>query len=207
MTLEDVARSASVSAITVSRALRNPSIVSEKLRRRIDRAVHKLGYVPNMAASRLASARSHSIGVIVPTLYNMIFAEYLQALHEIFLPAGFQVVVVNSRYSQEEEEKAVRTLLGQRVEALIIVGVQHTPLTRRLLTRARIPVLETFQKAAEPIGLNIAIDQVKAGYDATRFLLDNGYQRIGFLLGQRDERALERLAGFIRAMARARHRR
>ena len=201
VTLDDVARTAKVSAITVSRALRNPAMVSEKLRRRIDGAVLKLSYVPNMAASRLASSRSHSIGVIVPTLYNVIFAEYLQALHEVFLPAGFQVLVVNSRYSQEEEERAVRALLGQRVEAMVIVGVNHTPLARRMLSRARIPVVETFQIAPEPIGLNVALDQVQAGYDATRFLLDRGYERVGFLLGQRDERALERLEGFSRAMA------
>lgn len=201
VTLDDVAQAARVSAITVSRALRNPAMVSEELRRRIDGAVLKLGYVPNMAASRLASARSHAVGVIVPTLYNVIFAEYLQALHERFLPAGFQVVVVNSRYSQEEEEKAVRTLLGQRVEALVIVGVNHTKLTRRMLSRARIPVVETFQIAPEPIGLNIALDQVQAGYDATRFLLDRGYRQVGFLLGQHDERAMERLQGFSRAMA------
>jgi LacI family transcriptional regulator, gluconate utilization system Gnt-I transcriptional repressor len=159
--------------------------------------------VPNLAASRLASSRSHAVGVIVPTLYNVIFAEYLQALHEIFLPVGFQVVVVNSRYSKDEEEKAVRTLLGQRVEAMIIVGVNHSVLTRRLLTQSRIPVVETFQMAPEPIGLNIGLDQVQAGYDATRFLLSKGYRRVGFLLGQRDERALERLSGYNRAMAEA----
>lgn len=201
VTLDDVADAARVSPITVSRALRNPDMVSAELRGRIDRAVLKLGYVPNMAASRLASSRSHAIGVLVPTLYNVIFSEYLQALHEVFLPAGFQVVVVNSRYSQAEEEKAVRTLLGQRVEAMVIVGVNHTVLTRRMLTRARIPVVETFQIAREPIGLNIALDQVQAGYDATRFLLEKGYRRIGFLLGQHDERAMERLSGFKRAMA------
>ena len=163
----------------------------------------KLGYVPNMAASRLASARSHAIGVIVPTLYNVIFAEFLQALHEVFLPVGFQVVVVNSRYSTSEEENAVRTLLGQRVEAIIVVGVNHSPLTRRLLTHARVPVIETFQLSREPIGLNIGLDQVQAGIDATRFLIGHGYRRVGFVLGQQDERAVERLSGYKTAMEEA----
>ncbi len=189
-----------MSPITVSRALRNPQIVSEELRSRIDNAVKKLGYVPNVAASRLASARSHAIGVIVPTLYNVIFSEYLQALHEVFLPVGFQVVVVNSRYSLEEEENAVRTLLGQRVEALIVVGVNHTELTRRMLQQSRIPVIETFQIAKEPININIGLDQVKAGYDATRSLLQAGYRRVGFIMGNKDERATERCRGYEQAM-------
>lgn len=195
-----MARLAKVSPITVSRALRNPQVVSEELRARIDNAVKRLGYVPNVAASRLASARSHSIGVIVPTLYNVIFSEYLQALHEVFLPVGFQVVVVNSRYSLEEEESAVRTLLGQRVEAIIVVGVNHTELTRRLLVQSRIPVIETFQIAQEPIGINIGLDQVKAGYDATASLINAGYRRVGFLMGNKDERATERARGYGRAM-------
>jgi len=200
-TLEDVARLAKVSPITVSRALRKPDTVSDELRSRIDNAVMKLGYVPNAAASRLASNRSHSIGVIVPTLYNVIFAEYLQALHEIFLPAGFQVIVVNSRYSMEEEENAVRTLLGQRVEAVIVVGVDHSPLTRRLLQQSRIPVIETFQISPNPIGINIGLDHREAGADATRFLIGRGFRRVGFLLGQHDMRATERLAGYHEAMA------
>lgn len=201
VTLDDVARLAKVSPITVSRALRNPDKVSDELRKRIDGAVMKLGYVPNIAASRLASARSHTIGVIVPTLYNVIFAEYLQAIHEVFLPVGFQILVLNSRYSQAEEESAIRTLLGQRAEAIIIVGVNHTALSRRLLQQARIPVIETFQMAERPIGLNIGLDQVQAGYDATRKLLELGYRRVGFLLGQHDERATERMQGYRRAMS------
>ncbi|MFT3670741.1 LacI family DNA-binding transcriptional regulator [Aestuariivirga sp.] len=198
-----MARLARVSPITVSRALRNPQIVSEELRSRIDNAVKKLGYVPNIAASRLASARSHAIGVIVPTLYNVIFSEYLQALHEVFLPVGFQVVVVNSRYSLEEEENAVRTLLGQRVEAIIVVGVNHTDLTRRLLQQSRIPVIETFQISPDPIGINIGLDQVQAGYDATCSLLQAGYRRVGFLMGNKDERATERYSGYQKAMQEA----
>lgn len=192
-----------MSPITVSRALRNPDMVSDELRQRIDGAVNKLGYVPNIAASRLASSRSHAIGVIVPTLYNVIFAEFLQALHEVLLPVGFQVIVVNSRYSIEEEENAIRTLLGQRVEAIVIVGVNHSKLARRMLIQSRIPVVEAFQIAPEPIGINVGLDQIQAGADATRFLLGHGYRRVGFVLGQRDERAVERLRGYQLAMEEA----
>ena len=202
-TLDDVAELARVSPITVSRALRNPEIVSPELRQRIDSAVAKLGYVPNVAASRLASSRSHIVGVIVPTLYNVIFAEYLQALHEVFLLSGFQVVVVNSRYSESEEEKAIRTLLGQHVEAIIVVGVDHTPMARRLLTQSRIPVIETFELTDNPIDINIGLSQSKAGQGATKFLIDLGHRKIGFVVGQLDVRAASRLNGYKKAMQEA----
>ena len=198
-----MARLAKVSPITVSRALRKPDAVSSELRQRIDAAVHKLAYVPNLAASRLASSRSHSVGVIVPTLYNVIFVEYLLALHEVFLGSGFQVVVVNSRYSVNEEEDAIRTLVGQRVEAIIIVGVDHTPMARRLLQQSKVPVIETFELTDDPIDINIGLSQARAGYDATQFLVDLGHRRIGFVVGHLDVRAAARFSGYRQAMEHA----
>ena len=195
-----MARLAKVSPITVSRALRKPDVVSPELRERIEAAVHKLAYVPNLAASRLASSRSHSVGVIVPTLYNVIFAEFLAALHEVFLEAGFHVVVVNSRYSDDEEEQAIRTLLGQRVEAIIIVGVDHTPMARRLLRQSKVPVIETFELTDDPIDVNIGMAHARAGYDATKFLIGLGHRRVGFLAGNLDVRAAARLRGYREAM-------
>jgi LacI family gluconate utilization system Gnt-I transcriptional repressor len=178
-------------------------MVSPELLARIQGAVNRLAYVPNMAASKLASSRSQTIGVVVPTLYNVIFAEYLQAIHEVLVPAGYQVMVVNSRYSVEEEDQAVRTLLGQRVEAIIMVGVKHSSQTRQILKRAQLPVVETFQLSDDPLGINIGFDQSKAGYDATRLLLSSGARNVGFFVGQLDVRAAERLAGYRMAMAHA----
>ena len=197
--MQEVADLAGASPITVSRAIRKPDTVSAALRKKIESAIKRLGYVPNMAASRLASSRSHIVGVVVPTLYNVIFSEYLQALHEILLPAGFQVIVVNSRYSVEEEENAVRSLLGHQVDAIIMVGVLHSAQTRILLKRARIPVVETFQLAQEPLGINIGLDQERAGFDATQHLLESS-GNVAFAVGFLDARAKERLAGYRRAL-------
>jgi LacI family gluconate utilization system Gnt-I transcriptional repressor len=177
--------------------------VSEDKRIRVDAAVKKLGYVPDLAASRLASSRTHTIGVIVPTLYNVIFADYLSALHEYLICEGLQVVVVNSRYSKAEEENAVKTLIGQRVEAIVIAGVDHTPLARRLLAQSRIPVIETLELTEDPVGLNIGFPQQSAGADATEHLIARGCRRIAFFHGNLDDRAAARLAGYRRAMTEA----
>jgi len=202
-TLEDVARLANVSAITVSRALRRPETVSSELRKRIDAAVERLAYVPNFAASRLASARTHSIGVVVSSLSNGIFADYLQAIYNSLLPLGFRPVVVSSRYSADEEEGAIKALLGQNIEALILVGVNQTRAARRVLERSRIPVVQTFELADDPIDLNVGLSQRKGGYAATRYLLDLGHRRIAYLSGQRDDRARARLEGYCAALAEA----
>ena len=203
VTLNDVARLAKVSPITVSRALRHPESVSEELRLRVQAVVKKLGYVPNLAASRLASSRTQLIGVIVPTLYNVIFADYLLALHEVLISEGFQIVVVNSRYSESEEEAAIKTLIGQRVEAIVVAGARHTPLARRILTQSRVPVIETFELAEDPIGLNIGLSQQDAAAAATRHLIAGGRRRIAFFAGDLDARAAARLAGYRQAMSEA----
>lgn len=203
VTLDDVASLAGVSPITVSRVLRKPDSVSEPLRQRVNSAVKELGYVPNIAASRLASARSHAIGVIVPTLYNVIFAEYLLALHEILVDAGFQVIVVNSRYSEIEEENAIKALLGQRVEAVIIAGIHHTTHARQLLTRAHLPVVETLELSQDPIDINIGMSQESAGRAATQHLIQRGFKRIAFLSGILDHRSQSRLDGYYLAMREA----
>jgi LacI family gluconate utilization system Gnt-I transcriptional repressor len=203
ITLDDVANLAGVSPITVSRVLRKPGAVSQGLRLRVDAAVKELGYVPNLAASRLASSRSHTIGVIVPTLYNVIFAEYLFALHEVLINAGFQVIVVNSRYSEIEEENAIKALIGQRVEAIIIAGIHHTPLARQLLAQAHLPVIETFELSQDPIDINIGMSQERAGHAATGHLLQQGFRRIAFLTGNLDHRAQSRFDGYRAAMKEA----
>jgi len=198
-----VAKLAEVSAVTVSRALRRPEMVSPALRDRIDIAVRELAYVPDVAASRLASARTHAVGVIVSSLTNGVFADYLRALHDSLLPAGFQVVVLSSRYSADEEEKAIATLVGQHPEAIIVAGIDQTPHARRLLQHSGVPVIQTFELADEPIDINVGLSQSQAAYEAVRYLIEQGHTRIGFIAARLDARARARMAGHARAMAEA----
>jgi LacI family gluconate utilization system Gnt-I transcriptional repressor len=201
--LADVAKLAGVSAVTVSRALRQPRMVSDALRHRVDAAVSELAYVPDVAASRLASARTHTIGVIVSSLTNGVFADYLRALHDTLLPAGFQVVVFSSRYSLTEEENVIATLVGQHPEAIIIAGIDQTPHARRLLERSGVPVVQTFELTDDPIDINVGLSQRQGGYEATRFLIAGGHRKIGYIAARLDARAHARMAGYSRAMEEA----
>ena len=178
-TLSDVAAHAGVSAVTVSRALRHPQMVSPDLRARVQRAVEALGYIPNQLASALASSRTGTIGVLIQSLTNGVFADYLKALHDAFLPAGFQVVVLNSRYSAEEEDKAIATLLGQHPEALILAGIDQSEHARRMLAQSGVPVVQTMELTDDPIDINIGFSQFGAGHAATDHLLALGRRRIG----------------------------
>lgn len=191
---------AGVSAVTVSRALRRPDMVSPKLQARIKEAVRELAYVPDIAASRLASSRTHTIGVIVSSLTNGVFADYINALHDTLLPAGFQVLILSTRYSTEEEEKAIATLLGQHPEAIIIVGIDQSDHARRLLQESGVPVVQTFQLADDPIDINVGLDQQRAAFAATELLIGHGHKRIGAIGSRLDARARVRIDGYKAAM-------
>jgi len=200
-TLSDVAARAGVSAVTVSRVLRKPEMVSSDLRQRVESAVHDLAYVPNQLASALASARTGTIGVVVPSFTNGVFGDYLRGLHDILVPGGFQVLVLNSRYLQGAEERAIATLLGQHPEAMILAGVDQTERARRYLRQAGVPVVQTMETTDDPIDINIGLSHRGAGYAATRHLLDLGHRVIGQISVPLDARAIQRLAGYYDAIA------
>ena len=199
-TLADVARRAGVSPVTVSRAIRHPQMVSEDLRKRIDEAVLKLNYIPNHLASALASTRTQIVGVIVPSLTNGVFDDYLVAIQDVLNPAGFQVLVLNVRYNELEEEKAIQTLLGYHPEAMIIAGVDQTERSRDLLRHAGVPVVQTMDVSDAPIDLNIGLDHTAAGAAAVRYLYEQGHRKIAHLTARADPRARRRHAGFLAQM-------
>lgn len=204
-TLSDVAARAGVSAVTVSRVLRKPDMVSADLRERVNAAVEELAYVPNQLASALASARTGTVGVVVPSFTNGVFGDVLRAIYDVFGQAGLQVLVLNSRYLQgaEAEERAIATLLGQHPEAMILTGASQTDNARRMLRHAAIPVIQTMELAPDPIDINIGLSQRDAGYAATRHLIDLGHKIIGQISVPLDARALQRRRGYLDAMAEA----
>jgi LacI family gluconate utilization system Gnt-I transcriptional repressor len=176
-------------------------MVSPELRSRVDRAVRELGYVPSQIASALASSRTNTVGVVIPSLTNSVFADYLKALHDVFLPAGIRPVVMNSRYAEDEEERAVATLLGQHPEAMIMAGIDQNPRTRRMLEQSGVPVVQTMELTDSPIDINIGLSQEHAAYAATKHLLALGHRRIAKMAAPNDARSRRRLIGYRNALA------
>ena len=107
-TLNEVARLAGVSPITASRALRGVSTVATELVEKVQKAALALNYVVNPAARALASAQSHSVVVLVPSLSNLLFIDTLEAIYRVLTPKGFEVLIGNFHYSRDEEENLLQ---------------------------------------------------------------------------------------------------
>jgi LacI family gluconate utilization system Gnt-I transcriptional repressor len=145
VTLQDVARAAGVTSITVSRFLREPAVVAPDTAERIRSALAETGYVPNKQAGLLASGVSNIVAALLPNLANSIFAETAQGLSDGLQAAGFELLIASTGYSLEREEQQLRALLGWHPAAVVVTGRRHSPGALTLLSQAKAagtPVIE-----------------------------------------------------------------
>ena len=202
VTMREVAEAAGVSSMTVSRALRTDSSVSEKTRTRILKIVKDLNYVPDQMAGSLSSKRSGFVAVLVPSLNNLHFADTVQALTGELEAHSLQILLGHTDYSKQREERLVETMLRRRPEAIVLSYDGHTQRTIDLLCSARIPVIELWERPETPIDHTIGISNENAAFEMTNSLISLGYKRLTFLCEAGDDwtRGASRRRGFVKAM-------
>ncbi|UEB96206.1 LacI family DNA-binding transcriptional regulator [Pseudomonas sp. HN2] len=198
VTLNAVARAAGVSAITVSRYFNQPEQVSPERRERIAVVVAELGYVPNLVAGGLASARGKIVGMVIPNISGPIFANTIQGFSDTLSRHGYQLLLASSYFDIEQEENAVRAFLGWSPAALVLTSHFHSTGTEKMLAEADIPVIETWDYQPERGPMQIGFSHFEVGVTAARHLLEKGYQRIAFVQNSApgDFSALERRDGY-----------
>ncbi|WP_169543961.1 HTH-type transcriptional regulator GntR [Sneathiella aquimaris] len=195
-TINDVAQHAKVGAITVSRMLRDPSKVSEKLRTRIEESIRVLKYIPDQKARALASGRNDVIGVLVPSLTNNVFSDTLRGIHDAARDTPFQIQIANTHYSVAEEDHLISLFVGQRPAALIVTGRDQSEKTRNLLSESKIPIVQIIETDDNPIDMVIGFSHSKAAMTVIDHLVEQGYRRIGFIGARLDPRLARRLSGY-----------
>jgi LacI family gluconate utilization system Gnt-I transcriptional repressor len=197
----DVARLAGVSKMTVSRALRDPSLVSAETLRRIEEALRNLDYVPDLVASSFASQQSRFIAVVVPTVASSLFADTVKGVSDVVAARGLQLLLGETGYSPEIEEELVSTFLGYKPHGVILVGADQTERSQRLLRRSGVPVVLTWHLSKQPLFDEIGLSNEDAIRAVTRHLLARGRERLVFIGSQTsDSRAQRRLMGFRSAL-------
>ena len=201
--LDDVARLAGVSTATVSRALNRPQLVSGRLRRGIEEAIETLGYVPHGAARALAGRRSHTMGAIIPTIDNAIFARGIQALQNTLFARGFTLLLASSDYDLDRELRAARRLVERGVDGVLLVGDVHRPALFTLLRDRHVPYVETWVHVSDADHPCIGFDNRAATSRVVDYLVNLGHRRIAMIAGitRDNDRARERVEGARDALA------
>ncbi|MEY8881557.1 LacI family DNA-binding transcriptional regulator [Donghicola sp. XS_ASV15] len=205
LTLRDVSEASGVSEMTVSRVLRNRGDVSEATRERVLKAARELGYVPNKIAGALASQRVNLVGVVIPSLSNMVFPNVMTGINEVLSATDLQPVVGVTDYNPETEERVLYEMLSWRPSGVIIAGLEHSDAARAMMVAAGIPMVEIMDVDGKCVDSMVGISHRRAGREMAQAIIKQGYQRIGFLGTKMpmDHRARKRFEGFTEALAKA----
>jgi len=180
-TLAHVARLAKVSENTVSRVIRNKGPIAPETRLRVNAAIDALGYVPNRAAGSLASSSSPIIGVILPSLSNIVFPEVLRGINAGLIGTSYRPMIGVTDYSLETEQDIISSLLAWHPAAIITTGFEHTTAARRMLEGSRVRIAELMDIDDRPIDLAVGLSHREAGRAMARHLVQRGYSRIGYV--------------------------
>lgn len=198
--ITDVAAAAGVAPMTVSRVLNTPERVSVDTRTRVQDAIDRLGYVPNLIAGGLSSRRSRMIAAIVPTIASPMFALPVQSFTGTLADAGYRVILSLSGYGPGPEDDLIRAVLSRRPDGLLLTGATRSPSVQRLLREAGIPVVEIWDAGAEPTDMLVGFDHAELGAAVADFFLARGHTRFAALMAS-DPRAALRRDGFTARLA------
>lgn len=200
--LADVARLAGVSSATVSRSLNNPHLLKKDTFSKIQDAIVKLGYVPDRAGRALASRRTQTVGLVVPTLDHAIFSRFTQTMQTALAEAGYQLLIASHEYSPALELNGARALVERGVDALVLVGLERGKAVDDLLVQSGVPVLATWTIDRSGKAPSVGFDNLAASALATRHLLDLGHREFGVICGflHHNDRARARVEGVRTAL-------
>jgi LacI family transcriptional regulator len=203
--LKDIAIRASVSVMTVSKALRDEPDVSAETKTRLKLLAQQMGYVPDSTAQGLRTRTTKLFGLLLPSQANPIFSRVILAIQERAYDLGYDVLLAYTLNLPEREEVCIRRMLSRRVEGLFISPVYRigdtAPVYQELLAR-RVPTVLLGHTA--PFChqfVNVETDDLLGGYALTRHLLKLGHKRIAFLGGPVGTPwTQERFEGYRRAL-------
>jgi LacI family transcriptional regulator len=186
VTRDDVARRAGTSPAVVSYVLNNgPRPVAAATRARVEAAVAELGYRPNLVARALRSARSNTIGLVVPDSTESFFTELVHAVERAAHAEGMLVLLGNSGFSRTQERRYVQTLAGMQVDGLLLVQAEVAePGPPPDLTGTGVPVVHLNHRAPRGVDApSVVLANRRGGALAAEHLLAHGHRRIGCLTG------------------------
>ncbi len=202
-TLHDVAACAGVSIATVSRVLNGTATIRPETAARVRAAVRQLGFRPNRMGRDLRVGQSRSIGVMLPTLANPVFADSVAGIQDAARDAGWTVLITSSDYETRHEKAAVDALLSEQVAGLIItVADAGHCRTLDMLDEERVPYVLFHNELPRPERSSVAVDNAQAGRDAANALIAQGHKRLGMVAGRfsASDRSRLRHEGFAAAV-------
>ncbi|MER7015874.1 LacI family DNA-binding transcriptional regulator [Saccharopolyspora sp. NPDC000359] len=202
VTIHDVAARAGVSVATASRALSGQRGVRAANRDKVLAAARELDYEPNVVAASLRSRTTHTIGMVVPRIANPFFATLVESIEKRLHDGQRSLLLANSHYDPDVEQRQVRALLDRRVDALIMIPCHREHSGAALATAAaRVPVLQLDLRVDGFAGSWVGVDHEAGIWQVVRHLTERGARSLVFVGAEpTDSAAQARLDGYRRAV-------
>lgn len=206
VTIKDIARELGTNSSTVSRALNDSPLISQKTKTLVQQKAREMGYLADPVARQLREGRSRTIGMIVPMINRTFFANVIHGVEAVAKANGFQLLICQSNNVGEEEQIAVQTFRAQRVAGVIVSQATEPgseEAYQQLLTD-RIPVI-MFDRVSDTLPISKVVNaNTQASYEAVSHLIEQGYRKIAYFAGPRTLTMYEeRLEGYRRALSEA----
>lgn len=199
VTIKDVAKRAGVSVSTVSRVLNGLDRVSEQTRKKVQKVIEELNYVPSSMAASMIRKQTNMLAVVVPVIQNPFYPAVIQGTFEVAKREGYHTFVIATNEDKEAEAGYIEGFLNKNVDGMILIGVHKDPEFYRSIRKPVVLV----DRYIEHSGLDgVVIDNFRGAYEATIHLLENGHRRIAIIIGPQDfNDGKERYWGYRQALA------
>lgn len=203
--IKDVAREAGVSIATVSRVLNDIDVVNEETKKKVQEAIKKLGYRPNIVARSLKTQRTKTLGIIVPDISSQVYPEIVRGAEDVANIYKYNVMLCNSDCDGEKEKEYLKVLSEKMVDGVLYMSSSLEDDTLELIKELNLKTIlvETNNKDNELP--SVTIDNVAGGYEATKHLLEKGRKNIAFIgISKNDKNAWGmRYEGYEKALKEA----
>ncbi len=202
--MKDIAEDLGVSLMTVSKALRNHSDISQPTRDRVLKRMRELNYQPDWIARSMVTRRTYLVGLVLPDLMHSFFAEVAKGVARKLQPLGYQVVISDTGEDGEVEQRQVEVLVNRKVDGLIIASAQRSGRLEmfQALERNKIPYVLIDRMLAGAEAHYVGVKDDDLGALATSHLIQQGCRRIAHIRGPAVATGVGRLRGYRRALAR-----
>ncbi len=205
-TIQDVARIAGVGVGTVSRVINNSPDVKPATRKKVLSAIAQLNYRPNPIARSMISKQTGAIGVIVPFFTRPFHTELLRAVQAGLTRSSKELVLYNVETVAQRDYYLSALPMLHRVDGLLLLSLplEDSYASDIKDTGLSIVLIDTYS----PIFTSLIVDNIEGAYQAVKYLIELGHQRIGFINGVIEgsikfNQANDRLIGLHRAYGEA----
>jgi len=204
VTIADVARLAGVSKTTVSHAISGKRPVAPATRERITQIIAELGFRPNALARSLRMQRTQTIALIIPDITDPYYPALARGLQDTLASYGYYAILCNTDGEWHQEHEFIVNAIQRQVDGIILSSSYTSHENVRQLVEHSVAFVSIGPNTCHPDTDHITTDDQTGAMNATRYLLQQGHQRIGFIGGSpKQPHASARLAGYCKALEEA----